>query len=77
VGRRNGSRSGLSVGQQPLEIRQKAALLAGRSGGFLLAGTVFCLMFPITKKKYEAIKEAMAKKASGQPYSEDAFADLL
>ena len=45
--------------------------------GFLLAGLFFCLKFPITKQKYEAIREAMGKRAAGHPYSEDAFADLL
>ncbi len=63
---------------------QSARALAGIEsifflwGGFLvLLGAFFCFKFPITKQKYEALKEATSKKASGEPYSEAVFADLL
>jgi len=47
------------------------------SGVVILAGAAFCFGFPVTQKKYEAMKKASAQKALGEPYSEDGFADLL
>ncbi len=43
----------------------------------VLLGAVFCFKFPITQHKYEAIKEANARKLAGEEYSEAEFVDLL
>ena len=49
-------------------------LLPGAIG---LAAGLFAVFYPVTKKRHEALKEALKLKKNGEKYSEEGFEKLL
>ena len=47
------------------------------SGVFVVIGALILFKSPLTRRKLNAILDAIQKKEQGEPVSEEAFADLL
>ncbi len=72
-----------AVGYTPEQTQSDTSLLGIRLlyslgvGFFLFLSVFLAYLLPITRKRHEALKEAINRKNTGQPFDESVFKDLL